>query len=287
VLREGLSICFYMRQSHQHIAHAVLESLGVYRRAIGTDTLNWSPDEEGDWRELDARGWEHLRRELLERRSADILLRDSPGSLGDYQFHHCGVWLDSPESQREPGRHASAVSFWLSTEFLEQQGPGRVRELALELATLLPFDAGHAGLSFNCWLGFTNIQRQIHRMCLRYPGMDIPDAYNFSDGIGTRIRGANWLTFLGQPILAALGGANALRSHLHSPGTTVLEMKGDRAVVTLGPWPEAGDTENGNTLPAYRELARVLEPWLFHESPRPSNEIPLAEIRRWERRFLD
>ncbi|MFY0576656.1 type VI immunity family protein [Cystobacter fuscus] len=35
-----------------------------------------------------------------------------------------------------------------------------------------------------------------------------------------------------------------------------------RAVVALGPWPEAGDLRQGQTLPAYRELARVLEPWL-------------------------
>jgi hypothetical protein len=47
-------------------------------------------------------------------------------------------------------------------------------------------------------------------------------------------------------------------------------------------WPEAGDLEQGHTLPAYCELARVLEPRLylgryFHD----------AELRRWEHRFLD
>jgi hypothetical protein len=30
-----------------------------------------------------------------------------------------------------------------------------------------------------------------------------------------------------------------------------------------GEWPEAGDLEHGHTLPAYRELARVLEPWSY------------------------
>jgi hypothetical protein len=103
--------------------------------------------------------------------------------------------------------------------------------------------------------------------------------------LGTRLWGVQWLTFLGQPVLGELGGAAGLRARLHEPGTTVQEMEGERAVVTLGKWPEAGDTEQGQVLPAYRELARVLEPWLYQEERvlhfRPEQE------RRWVRRFLD
>ena len=61
----------------------------------------------------------------------------------------------------------------------------------------------------------------------------------------------------------------------------------ERAVVTLGEWPEAGDTEQGQTLPAYRELARVLEPWLYHREKVFSRDFPREDTRRWERRFLD
>jgi len=69
---------------------------------------------------------------------------------------------------------------------------------------------------------------------------------------------------------------------LHLP----LSLDPERAVVTLGEWPEAGDTEQGQDLPAYRELARVLEPWLFHEEHR-RNEFTPEDLRRWERRFVD
>jgi len=83
-----------------------------------------------------------------------------------------------------------------------------------------------------------------------------------------------------------LGGASGLRERLKSPETTVQELPGDKAVITLGPWPEAGDVEKGEVLPAYRELARVLEPWLYH---RPVSMLRQSEeeTRRWERRFLD
>ena len=94
------------------------------------------------------------------------------------------------------------------------------------------------------------------------------------------------MNFLGQPLLGQLGGAESLRKRLHSPGTTVQELTGDKAVVTLGEWPEAGDAEHGEMLPAYRELAQVLEPWLYYRRGGMLNRSE-EETRRWERRFLD
>ena len=39
--------------------------------------------------------------------------------------------------------------------------------------------------------------------------------------------------------------------------------------------------------PAYRELARVLEPWLFFDKDRRMLRQSEENTRRWERRFLD
>jgi len=72
--------------------------------------------------------------------------------------------------------------------------------------------------------------------------------------MGTRLRGVAWVTFLGQPVLAELGGAAGLRSRLH---------------------------------PAYRELARVLEPWLYHEERGRGCFNTREDLLRWERRFID
>jgi hypothetical protein len=57
--------------------------------------------------------------------------------------------------------------------------------------------------------------------------------------------------------------------------------------VTLGTWPEAGDLAQGRDLPAYRELARVLEPWLFGCTNYRWSGYTHEETRRWWRRFLD
>jgi hypothetical protein len=177
------------------------------------------------------------------------------------------------------------VGFWLPTEFLEEHGPGHVRELAMELAASLPYDSGHAGLFFNALLGYRETEEALSRICLRYPGMDMGDVESMTMRLNGRVKGPAWMTFLGQPVLGELGGVERLRARLSSPGTTVQPLERDRAVITLGPWPEAGDTEAGHNLPEYRELARVLEPWLYHS--RGGYYFPEDIWQRWERRFLD
>jgi hypothetical protein len=170
---------------------------------------------------------------------------------------------------------------------VEEHGPEKVRELAMEIAALLPFCSGYCGLSFNAAFDQVGVRREVSRYWMRYPGIDVHDSTgSYSWRIGTRVRGPHWLTFLGQPVLGELGGAEGLRARLQSPVTTVQEMEGDKVVVTLGAWPEAGDAEKGDVLPAYRELARVLEPWLYHERI-PMLDSSEEESRRWERRFLD
>jgi len=286
LVREGLSLTFYMRRSHKEVAMAVERSLRTYLRAVGPDSLTVYVDEQGEWQDLDAAGWARIWRQLREDPWAGMDLDDTSSFAALYRFDYHGKDLQDP-TRHDTQDATSAVSFWLPSTFLEEQGPSQVRELALELAAPLPFCSGHGGLSFNGDLSLSGVSERIASYCFRYPGLDIPDLAWRSWKLGTRVVGPHWLTFLGQPVLGELGGATALRSRLHSPDTTVQEMDGDRALITLGKWPEAGDTERGDNLPAYRELAHVLEPWLFHEPDGLSSGLPREEVRRWERRFLD
>ncbi|QRK11280.1 DUF3396 domain-containing protein [Archangium violaceum] len=286
LLREGLNLCFYIRRAHQEIARGVLHSLEAYMHALGPGALGRYVDEEGSPQELDDAGWKRIQRELLEEPWPLIRLLDTAPGEQRYCFDYSGKPLGDPSLEDEPDA-SCAVSFWLPTEYLEEHGPDRVRELALELAAPLPFCFGQAGLSFNGEADAIGVLREIRERCFRYPGMDIPNPSWLSWHLGTRVRGPSWLTFLGQPVLGELGGVVGLHSRLSSPGTTVQQMEGERAVVTLGPCPETGDTEQGHTLPSYQELARVLEPWLYHEESNFGLDFPPETLRRWERRFLD
>jgi hypothetical protein len=259
LVREGVNFTFYMPRPHFQVAQQVWNSLETYLGAIGTGALGMYADEDGQWQKLDDAAWADVQRELLSDRQLLFELSDASAAENRYRFIYWG---------KPAGLSAgavSAVSFWLPSEFLEEHGPGRVRELALELAAPLPFSSGHAGLAFLAEIDVMGVERKARELSVRYPGMDIPDPSLLSFKLGTRVKGAHWLTFLGQPVLGELGGAASLRARLSFPGTTVQDMAGDRAVVTLGEWPDAGDTEQGHGLPAYQELERVLEPWLYRE----------------------
>jgi Protein of unknown function (DUF3396) len=284
--REGLSFTFHIRQPREEVVPRILRSLETYVNAMGSQALGWYADDEGEFWKLDDVGWERNRRKLLEHSFPIIQLNDA--SLGElrYRFEYHGKDLED-RSRSDTSDATCAVTFWLPTEYLEEHGPQRVRELALQLAAPLPFCSGHGGLSFNGELDVLGVGEEVSPYCFRYPGIDLPDVHGHSWRIGTRIAGVHWLTFLGQPVLGELGGASSLRARLHSPGTTVQELEGDRVLITLGLWPEAGDIERGDNLPPYRELARVLEPWLFQQTRGFIPCIPQEDARRWERRFLD
>lgn len=283
-VREGLSLTFYMRRSHHEIASTVLQALDVYLRSVGPRALGVYASEEGEWRDLDAAGWELIRRKVLDQRLPLVTLEEGSETGSRYAFVYYGrddeyrVRMNKPDAVCE-------ATFWLPTEFLEEHGPKRVRELAMEIAELLPWCTGFCGLSFIGELDMVGVPRALAQYWFRYPGIDVPSPYGHSDDIGTRVKGVHWLNFLGQPVLGELGGSQKLRERLHSPSTQVQEMKGDQVLVTLGEWPEAGDPERGEGLPAYRELAHVLEPWLFRSPHRMLNGS-MEETRRWERRFL-
>jgi hypothetical protein len=281
-VREGLSLTFYSRWTHRELGPRALRALEVYQQTIRPGALSWYADENGDWQELDERGWTLTRSELVEGNGNVLCLMDTPEGRGEFQFDYYGRWMENPVGVSPEGL-VSALSFRLSTEYLEAHGPRHVQGLALALARELPFDSGYVGLCFHAGEGL-DVPEAVARHLPRYPGIAIEDLSTTAMYLGTRVEGVYWMNFLGPPVLSELGGVEALRSKLTSPGIIIEPLGEQRACVTLGEWPEAGDTEQGRTLPAYRELARVLEPWLYHRPLSPyTKEFTLS----WERRFLD
>ncbi|HYO72517.1 MAG TPA: type VI immunity family protein [Archangium sp.] len=305
LIRDLVRIVFFVPYDHFQIAAGVSHALDSYLRAVEThpEALSrytccyWEP------RTLSERGWDLIRESLRprERRYFDDYTPDEafhPEKEGAdphfsisadddcgyaFSYHARLPWRELPPHS------VSVLQVTLPTEYLEEHGAHAVRTLSLDMASRLPFASGHAGLALSSWHPVDEQLDRLRPVLFRHPGFDIRNA-SIHDNLGARVDGIHWLNFLGQPVLKELGGASSLLARLQCPTTTVQDMGEQRVVVSTGSSPEAGDLDRGQDLPAYRELARVLEPWLepfpwrLTHCTDPSVE---QELRRWWRRFLD
>ncbi|HEX8697940.1 MAG TPA: type VI immunity family protein [Myxococcaceae bacterium] len=266
--RDGVILCFFMRRSHEEIASAVWRALQLYLRAIPPGSLNWYGSDDGDTLPLDEKGWEVIRKTLLTRRwgSAWIVeLEELCGEVGSYHFEYHGKRLDDPLYSHEG--EATALSFSFPTEYLLEHGPAHLRALALDLARELPLSFGYASLAaISPRGGWYPVRKELLGLLCHYYGLDFYHLSKTSGLIGTGARGAYWLTFLGQPLLGQLGGTERLRQHLSFPEVSFHPLEGDRLLTSLGEWPEALDTTQGQYVPQYHELASLLEPYFPDET---------------------
>jgi hypothetical protein len=292
VARDGLLLCFFMRRSHGEVAPTVWRALRTCLHAIPPQTLSWYVACEGGTLPLDEQGWKHLHGEMLERPclvSRSAYLREHRDEASGYNFEYYGRRLDAPLFARDENS-TCAVFFTLPTEYLMEHGPARVRALALELARELPFNFGYASLALLSpdqeWYAARGTVRALRD---RYPGLDVYDIEQTSRVIGTRARGAYWLTFLGQPLLGQLGGLENLRQRLSFPDISFQSLDDERALLTLHEWPEAIDTQKERPPPQLLALAQLLEPFIYHEEVTGwffhDHLKGMEDMRRWIRRF--
>ncbi|EAU67567.1 hypothetical protein STIAU_5906 [Stigmatella aurantiaca DW4/3-1] len=209
-------------------------------------------------------------------------LQESPVEVRAYSMEYSGKWLDAPAWKGDE-EAVSAVAFTLPTEYLQAYGPGHVRALALEMAAELPMSFGYVSLAAVSPGGLRSPARKaLQELCPRYLGLDVYNLRPTARSIGTRARGAYWLTFLGQPLLEQLGSTESLRERLPS-GISLETLEGDRLCLSRGEWPLLGDDKADDDMELYRALAHVLEPHFYEE--KQSWLVDEAFERRWLRRF--
>ena len=278
--RVGLSFAFYMFRPHTEVVRGVMRALETYLDAVGPHALTYYADDEGDAQTLDAAGWS-LDAERYARHPGAAAVLFGAGQC--YRFTYSGRSLgQSPTTQRKG--EVCEASFWLPTEFLEAQGPARVRELALAMAAPLPFSSGHAGLSFNGG-PVSGTKDAVRAVCFRFPGIDISGELVGRHQLGTLALRRPLDHLSGPARTGRLGGRGRAARPAPFPGHHRARAGRRSRGHHPGRMARGRRHRAGRPLPAYRELARVLEPWLYFEEHYGDHAFP--DKHQWERRFLD
>jgi hypothetical protein len=170
----------------------------------------------------------------------------------------------------------------------EGSGADAYVERVCGVAERIPFDSGYASpaLVYGVHSQQTEFAEAARKWAFRHPGFDMPNNGGTNSGLGQRLRGAYWLTFVGPWALKKLGGQATLRKAL--PKEIEVSKVGSGVLLRAGKHPELGDVNKGQRLPQLRTMAKALEPVTLFEDGFLDNIFVDEEQRaRWERRHLD
>lgn len=170
-------------------------------------------------------------------------------------------FLVAPERAQELSAYSCFVP---ASNELGQDMSFVLRDKLLQWCETLKPAHGLGGYSVVLEMGSTTAERYAYATVQRYPGLDLGEAGVFcarAKETHNRIKSVNWLTVLGDAVLAELGGLNNARAALE-PDCTLHPYEGG-VVIQAGDVPRLGDTHQGEIPDAYRKVARFTKPVRF------------------------
>ncbi|MFX1682978.1 DUF3396 domain-containing protein [Mitsuaria sp. CC2] len=135
----------------------------------------------------------------------------------------------------------------------------RLRDWVADAVGRSGFLHGYGGLALNFDHNDINRARgkALHAHVMRYAGVSLSDLIAEKENLQTELKGAQWLTYVGDAMLARdPDAAKALSGH---PGAARI---GAGVLVQAAAEPLEGDVNRGADLSAYRRVNALLAPWL-------------------------
>jgi hypothetical protein len=278
VLPDGLVFTLFIPAGHHEIAAGVLRILDQYWAMphVNPPTQVFRRGEE--YEPCTAKTLASVRRRLEKgtRSHFMVTLRDGQEpELPAYRFEYYGT-----EAEREPSDD-SYVEVWFPRDYPERIGTAAFIDALRRMAEAVPFASGYCSLALYSKTWPSN--DVVRPLVLRHPGIDIPDNDCACD-LGTQIRGAYWLTLLGQPALLGLGKLPSDVKAELGPEITIHDLA-NGVLLQAGERSEPGDVESGDVLPLIRRVAKYLEPIQLYQRVAVLFD-DLALCNEWLRRHL-
>jgi len=287
-----LLACFVQRPVHE-ICEAVTSMLDEYLSCIPAEALKWAiPNASAEqWKSVDQKTLPGIKK-LLDPQGAkardltSFRLADSAGEAPAFEFRFAG----KPKSYKSPPA-CSLVQMVFPIETAREAYVDGLVERVKRLSAMI--DCAYAYCSpalLYRELRLVYAYPDLRGLAMRHPGYDVQNNLQAAWGMnmGTRVRGARWITLLGTQLQAQLGGAAKVERTLG--GAFGIELVGSALMIQAGRIPEIGDTNRREDTPLLRSLAKVLEPvTAFDEKDLVFGRFEDDDVllQRWERRFLD
>lgn len=172
-------------------------------------------------------------------------------------------------------------------------GAEALLELVDEAMMEFPVHWGTVGYSFYWDSADTTIdgyaQQWLRRHLEKHPGLSPGTLMTFGLRVEQGVLNVGWLTFVGDELLAQLGGRDVLTSRARDARIGVRPYAKGVALQT-GPVPELGDVNRKKRLEQYHEVGRLLGPVFAPEAVRQRFRVKgyddRDEATAWIERFL-
>lgn len=283
---DGLAVVFFVNVHHRDCAEDIASAIERIVSFAGLTALRFFVDDEGDARPLTTTVYRSLITELRQSAAqgeGGLSLIGDDASITGTDAYYFGE--AEPSDERPTWRNV--LKFHLCRDLFMERGAEQVRSFVRSLAQTLPFSFGYAS---PCLCYGHNIVRAA-KIARRYPGFDILDPGAAATSIGNKMAGVYWLSFFGQALVDSLGGTEQIQGLLRGLAE-VTPLPKNKLEMLIEETPTVGDLNRKDNLPAYRAVARVVEPHLhlptityFREDDgiTANTEAMIA----WHRRFLD
>lgn len=284
-LTVSLAVSMYFQPPPSACVEGVL---AIYKRYLELcePRLTWFADETGKkYREASP---EVLR--IPFRRAQEALSNDrlySWGTFAGKRHRHAAPYqfecLLDPDGRKDGSLNYLRAAFAVD---MFRADVAAFMAVVKELGSLVPVFHGTGGFSFS--ESMQTGERQANEpyliaAAMRFSGVDVKALSATSLCCDRAIRGVNWLTLVNASFVKRLGGEKALRGwfseaiQLHSMPWGLM--------IQAGPEPGLGNVNEGETLPLYREVNRVLRPVRVPVHMNLGVDFDEALTRRWIGRF--
>jgi hypothetical protein len=264
IMRLGLGMTLFVPRPFSTVREPMWGLWQDFLRLVGKEKLTWARLGGGNRsRAVTASTFRTIEAWLTGKKDYGkdcwISIHDGPmDCLGQYGFELEG--LGEPVEDEED---VGFVDMGFPVEMLDTLGGPALADRLIALAAQVPFYCGVAGYIFSrSSYKFDAVIRQMAGLSRRFEGVEITASDREQYWAGKGLVSVNWVTFIGDPYLAELGGIKGLTEKL--PAGCVVTPLAHGVAVRAGDVPLLGDKNTGkDELELWRKVYKVLKPVQF------------------------